>query len=117
MDCFRWVRVVFGWDVVDTHAVIERQMRRRLPAVLNKEMQVPVNRILMRLVVDLLELRDGAGQQVGGTISHVHIARGIHGEVKKTILRGAVFLVLLVLNELNSGLGDVLSVGPRPVAR
>ena len=80
-------------------------------------MDVPIDRVLVRFVVDLLELRHGAGQQVGRSVSHIHIARGVHSEVKKTKLVGGVFLVLLVLDELNAGLDDVRSVGPGPVAR
>ena len=103
--------------MVEAHAVIERQFRCRLPGVLNEEVDVVVHRIFVSFIVDLLELRDSAGQQVGGTISHVHIARRVHSEVKQAKLIGGIFLVLLVLDELNTGLGDVFSMGPGPVTR
>ena len=103
--------------MVEADAVIERQFRRRLPRVLNEEVEVSVERILVRFVADLLELRDGAGEDVRGSISHVHITRRVRAEVEKAKLIGSVLLVLLVLDELNTRLDDVRLVGPGPVAR
>jgi hypothetical protein len=105
--------------MVETHAVVERQIAARLPRVLHEEVDVRVDGIFLFDVLHLLEPRQRAGQYVGRTVIGVEDA-GAHAEIVGAAIAAIgdrIHFVLVVADVLAAELDDVRSADPRDAAR